>query len=317
MSTASTSAAPSPSGAGPISDPSPPSGGNSAADLSDSQRQDRGAASSNPQQAKPKQQQPDDDPEWDFGDGRKHKRSEVKKRFSEVTRGAQKANEEAKQFKAKVEAFSNHLKRLGIDPEQFERDPDKVFEQGAQQYITKKLEEATLDPKERELRDAKAERDRLKQEAEQRAQQEAQAEHQRQVDANADAIAGQFATALQQEGLPPNPKTVWLMASLAQAARKRGERISLSELARRTKAQIDGDLGHVLPEDDGAALAKWLGPKRLEVIRQHLLAEHQSKFANKPQQPNRSEPKPIVKTSHPNGYWSLDDLRQAEAKRRR
>jgi hypothetical protein len=319
LSTASTSAAP--SSAGPTSEQSSPSGDNSVTAPKPSTR-DAGAASSNPpkQQAQQSTQQADDDPEWDFGNGQKRKRSEVLKRLSETSKGAQKSNEEAKQLKAKVEAFSKHLEKLGIDPEQFEKDPEKVFEQGAQQYITKKLEEATLDPKERELRDAKAERDRLKQEAEQRAEQERTQEHQKQVAANADAIAGHFATALKENGLPVNAKSVWLMASLLQGARKSGQRISLSDLAKATDRHVKGDLRHYLPKGDVSALKSFLGDdwsEWKEAIRKDLLAEHESKFTPKPQQSNRPEPKPAAVSSHPNGYYSLDDLRRAEAKRRR
>ena len=319
MSTVSTPAAPA-SSAGPTEVQVPQPGGNSASEQhSTSERSEVGAAASS-QQKQSTQKTHDDDPEWDFGDGRKAKRSEVRKRIGEISKGAQKANESAKQYKARIEAMSATLQKFGLDPEALERSPENAFEQAAQAYLAKKLEEATLEPTEREKRALKAENERLKQEAEERAEQERTLRHNEQVAANADAIAGHFATALKESGLPVNAKSVWLMASLLQGARRSGKQVGLSDLARMTDQHIRGDLRHYLPKGDVAALKSFLGEdwsEWKEAIRKDLLAEHESKFSPKQQQPTRPEPKPEIRTSNPNGYWSLDDLRKAEAKRRR
>jgi hypothetical protein len=344
LSTASTSPA-QPSSAGPTSDQSSPSADNSVGDHESSTRHEGGADSSNPsppKQAKPKQQakqqEPDNEPEFEFSDGRKRKRSEVERRLSEISKGAQQANERAKQFEAKVQAFSKHLEKLGIDPEQFEKDPDRVFEEGAQKYITRKLEEATLDPKERELRDLKAQNEKFKTEEQKRADEARKAEHQKQVDANADQIANHFATALKEHGLPVNAMSVWRMAALAQAARKSGKRISLADLAKMTDGTVKSDLTHYLPQGDVKALKALVGdgwmpkgdvkalkdlygadwPEMAEAIRRDLLSEHEAKFSPQPKQPKRDEPgKPPIVSQHPNGYYSLDEWNRAQARRRR
>lgn len=319
MDSPSTSAAPA-TDAGPVDSHDPTSTGNSSGDSQNTQRQARGAASSSqsdkPKQA-PKSAKPaDDDPEWDFGDGRKAKRSEVTKRLSETQKGAQKAWAERQEFEKKFTAKIEKLKELGIDADEFERDPRAAFRKAAQAELARQLEEATRDPRELAAEKAQQERDEYKRQLEEHNEKIRKQEHQQQVDTHADAIAGHFATALKEHGLPANPKAVWLMASLLQGARKSGEQISLGELARRTSEMIDGDLNHYLPEEDGAGIAKRLGQKRVEALRKHLLSEHQSKFQPPPQQQKAAaQPKVMTSNRHPNGYITFDEMLTASKRR--
>lgn len=322
------SSGPSPSGAGTSgSQSSPNSSSNSAAADSNVTSRPGGAPASSDsstpkaRDASPRTEQKskpatDDGPEWEFSNGKKYKRSEVEKRLSEVQSGAQKAWKERQEYEAKLKAREARWQKLGIDPEAFDDDAafETAFSTAAQKRLAKQLEDATLPEEERERRElaqrAEQAEARLKELDEARAKEE----HTKQVDTHADQIAGHFATALQEHGLPANPKSVWLMASLLQGARKSGEQISIGELARRTSELIDGDLNHYLPDEDGAGLAKRLGQKRVEALRKHLLNEHQSKFQS--QTPKRAaEPKVLTNPKQRNGYITFDEM-LAQQKRR-
>ncbi len=312
METASAISAPA-TDAGQTSDQDSTPTGNSAGDSQSSQRQDRGAESQSPKKpavkAKPAE---DDDPEWDLGSGRKAKRSEVQKRLSDTQRGAQKAWEEHKKSAERLTARDAKLKELGVDVDEFEKDPRAAFRKAAQQQLAAELEEATRDPRDLAAEREKKRADDLQAKIDAQAEETRKTEHQKQVDAHADEIADHFATALEKHGLPNNPKAVWMMASLLQGARRAGQRISLSELAHRSNELINGDLDHYLPAADGAALAKRLGPQRLEALRQHMLAEHEQKF--KPQPTRSPAPRIVTSSDHPSGYITPDQYR-AQRKR--
>lgn len=316
MPEASTSAAPADAGPqdGQVSQPD----GNSAVDRHDTQRQDRGAAPSN-LNPKPKQQtksQPDEDPEWDLGNGKKAKRSEITKRLLDVQRGATKAAEEAKTHRERLAKLDAALKKHGLDPGALEDDEkaSALLDKLSQERLAKRLEEASLEPSERERRELKAENERLKRLEQERAEEAQEQEHTKQIHATADQIAGRFATALQEHGLPVNPATVWRMAALAQGARKAGKQISLAELARMTDHAAKGDVLHYLPKGDVKALKALLGsdwPTWADAIRKDLLSEQESKFTV-PQPSNQNTvPRRAGSTqkasSHQNGYYSLDE----------
>jgi hypothetical protein len=298
--------------------------GNSAGDQEARTRQDRGAAS--PKSDKPKQvaKQTDDDPEWDLGNGQKRKRSEVVKRLSEVQKGAQKANEEAKTYKAKIDKLDAALKKHGLDPDALEDDEKSqaLLDKISQERIAKKLEEASLDPQERERRDLKAENERLKKLEEQRTEESQKQEHTKRVQETFDKIAERFSTALSEADLPRDPYTASLMAAVAQGARKAGKQISITDLTRITGERIGKFVDHYLPsgseDGDGAAIAKRLGTKRCEALLKHLRTEHASKFEQfespKPQQ-RKSDPQPRV-TTNSGGYHTLDEWNRANARRR-
>ena len=301
--------------------------GNSAGKVQDTEsRQVRGAESQTPPAKTPAKAKPapaatnDDDPEWDFGDGRRAKRSDVVKRLRETQTGAQKAWKERQEYEAKLKARDEKLASWGITSEDWEKDPEAAFERAAQERLARKLEEATRDP--RELAAEKAQRERDEALEKLRAHEETQKKeaYKQEVAQHFDKLAGHFATALKDHGLPVHPKTVWQMASLFQAARKSGERISLSELARRTEESINGDLNHYLAEPDadtdeahfasGEALAKRLGPKRVEALRRYLLKQHQSKFNPQPTQ-RQEAPKVFTSKGTSHGYVPISDLRAA------
>ncbi len=331
MDTASTSAAPAPS-AGPLNGHDSPSDGNSAVDSIDTERSEHGAASSTQSKsqdktdkpekqqakAKPKQAESDDDPEWDFGDGNKRKRSEVKKRLSEIQAGAQKAWKERQDYEKQVQARDAHLKDLGVDLEEFEKDPRTAFKKAAQAHLARELEEATLAPEEVEARRIKEERDELKQRIEAQEQEQQKQQYTRQVDESADAIAGHFATALQEHDLPANEGVVWRMASLLGGARKAGREMSLPELAAKSKEWVTRDVRAVVKDGGVKALKSLLEPAQYqslrEDIRKELLAEQQSKFPTQTQK-RSAEPKVLTNPKHPNGYISFDEMMIASKRR--
>ncbi len=329
METASTSAAPA-ADAGSPNDQGTPSqnAGNSAGsdNRQDTQsRQERGAGSSTPDKqeakskTKPKAEKTDaqDDHEWEFSDGKKRKRSEVEKRLSEIQAGAQNAWKKHQESEQRVKDRDARLKELGVDVEEFEKDPRAAFRKAAQAALARELEEATLEPAELERRKLKEENDQFKAADAKRQKEEQTKAHQRQVEEGADKIAGLFATALQGRDLPANEGSVWRMASLLAGARKAKQPISMPELAERTKQWVSRDLRNVVKDGGTKALKSLLEPAEYnalrEEIRKELLDEQQAKFS--PQPPKRSEPKVLTSSRHPNGYITYDEMMSATRRR--
>jgi hypothetical protein len=318
LETASTSAAPAADAGSPNDHGSPHQTGNSAGNgQSDPQRQERGAHSSNQKQAKPKQAAKQSEPD----DDQKRKRSEVLKRQKEIQAGAQKAWKERQEYEARLQKREERLKKLGLDPSVFDADDEtqveSAFEKAAQERLAKKLEEATLEPSELERRKLKAENERLVAAEQERQREQQKQEYTRQVEQASDAIAGHFATALQEHNLPANEGVVWRMASLLSGARKSGQQISLPGLAEKTKQWVTRDVRAVVKEGGPKALKGILDPSDYQAlredIRKELLSEQQSKFSTP--QPKREPPKVLSNPKHPNGYITFDEMMSAKTRR--
>ncbi len=275
----------------------------------------------------------DDDPEFDFGERGKFKRSKVVEDFNRMRSSQQaeaKRAAEAEKRATAAESLREHLKTLGIDHEAFSKDPRAAFKAAAHDYVRRQIEEAQLDPAELELRrreETITEREQRIASEEDTRKQEA---HTALVQQRQDHFATQMKTALESSSLPRSPEMIARMATLMIAAERSGKRFPLAELAQRAAQSMYAEQSaHAssLAEDpkataqflkpyfshfkgDGAALADALGAENVDALRKHILNEHESKFLPKKPAPNQQPRKPKVfeNPKHPNGYITFDEM---------
>lgn len=277
------------------------------------------------QQAAPKQNAKpveNDDPEWDLGDGRKYKRSQY---LNELNRARASQQAEAKRVAAlnqQNKALAESMQALGLDPSAFNSRESAIaaFEKAAQQHYARRVEEATMDPAEKELRDLRAENEKFKKDFEAQQETQRKQQHEQKVTARVDHLAGEIASALETSGLPRDPSTVARMATLVLAAKKQGLSLSMSEIAQRVSSQIFNEQNSVVSGlNDGASIVKFLGDKA-ELVRQYYVDqanEARAPFQPQQQQPNKPTPRPAAPSKHPNGYTTLDQIRARQQKARR
>jgi len=244
---------------------------------------------------------------------------------------AKRASEAHKRF----DEHTAHLKKLGIDPEAFAKNPEETVRQYTHDYVRRQIEEAQMDPRELDLK----RREETLQEREERIRGEDQTrqeqEHSARVDARADEFASEMHEALAASNLPRNPQTVARMATLMLAAARKGVQIPKAELAARVAHQVAAEqefydsqidstekaaprlqklLSHY--SGDAESLARALGPEIMDGLRKQILQEAQSKFAPQQSQPRqRSARLPDVPRSHKT-YHTLDEYKAMEQAKR-
>ncbi len=228
----------------------------------------------------------DEDPEWDFGNGKRFKRSEALKKIQALEKGMHEGFRGRSEAQKRYDALSQALSSTGISVEQFLQDPGAHFSQAAQDHIARQMDEALMDPRERDL--TQRERDIAEREAkhkEWQEQQQAQEREQR-TSARIEQITQQMAPAMEAAGLPRNVKTVARMADAMRAALKQKIRLEPAEAAAYVREQITQEQQwHLSQLKDPESFAAALGPEGLELARQALLARN--KKANP--QPQKSQ----------------------------
>lgn len=242
---------------------------------------------------------PVEDIELDFGDF-KAKRSDVAKRLKqqdEIVKGANVKFQEAAQIrKQSAEAFELRdlltkdvraaLTKAGVKREDMVR--------AAEAILGDEITEASMDPRDRELRDAKAEAKRLKEaqdhhEAEYRKQQE-----QHDIGKYETYLGDGFADAIKRKGVPLDPVYVKRMADKLEAYWEAGENVSFDQLADEVLYEEDNNSKRRLQSWDDDQLMAWLGEEGKERIRKKLLAnanvapqaQKPSANGNRQQKPN-------------------------------
>lgn len=223
----------------------------------------------------------------------------------------------ANEAQQRAESLVKHLKSLGIDPEELGKDPRATFDRASKAYLQRQIEEATADP--RDLAAQRAEEARAEAEArlQQYEQEQQRQQEQTQVAQRADQYASTIHQALEQSGLPRNPKTIARMAELMLAANRNGTRLHPNELAQRVAEQIFDEQSHHLQslKGDGAAIAKWLGRENTEAVRKYLLQEAQSQF-QQPQNTQRPREAQSLKPKTHHKYVTYDEVLEARRKGR-
>ncbi len=248
-----------------------------------------------PAQAAKSAPETNDDPEWDFGEGKKLPRSKALERIKNFEKGAYRAMQDAAEASKSVKELRATLAGFGVSLDEFKQDPAGALKKAAHQHVAREVDESLMDPKEREAqkraRDLEEREARIKDKEEKHAKEESEAR----AAARAEEIAESFAPALKEAGLPANAKTVARMAKILGDAYRQKVRLDPAEVAQYVAAEIrqeqDWDLDQAtdanalidrigpkrlemildLPPD--VLMAK-LGPKRLEMLREAMLAQH-------------------------------------------
>lgn len=209
-------------------------------------------------------------------------------------RAASKALQEGKAAKQQAEDFVKMM-----------RDPEKFFEVAAklghdprllaEKYVAAQLEEEFMDPRDKELRDAKK---KLKTIEEMEAQQKAAVEAQRNEALKqkyAEDYTKQFTEALQESGLPATKPMVAEMAKYIARAAGIGFQMTAKEASQLVKEDVLNAHKRLIGDTDGEVLIKLLGEDVANKVRKwdtsRLKSPEQNLKTPTEQQPGRERTK--------------------------
>ncbi len=173
-------------------------------------------------------------------------------------RAANKILQEGKQARKQAEQFIEMMK----DPEQFWKAAEKLGHNKRDQvekYLASQLEEEMMDPRDKELKDAKA---KLKYIDDMENKQKEQIEKQRNEALKAkyaEDYSKQFVSALEETGLPATKPMVAEMAKYIARSTQIGFKMTAIEAAKLVKEDIQLAHQKLLGNTDGETLIKLLG----------------------------------------------------------
>lgn len=226
--------------------------------------------------------QADDEPEWEFSNGKKFKRSVAEKRIQDFEKGFHKTAQAKAELSKKMSALDGALQRFGISAEEFLQNPDEHMSRAAQALIARQVDESMQDPKEREMSDREKALQAREAKIKERDEAEAKTATEQRVQAHIEKITSEMAPALKAAGLPKNPKTIVRMAEVLSSALKKGVRLDAGEAAEYVKEQLhveqDWHLQQHFESDniDGLmADLERVKPGAKELIRKWFIASHQ------------------------------------------
>ena len=185
---------------------------------------------------------------------------------------ANKELQEGKAARKQAEEFVSMMKNPAKLMEVIQKlghDPRKL----AEEYLVQQLEEEGMDPRDKELRDAKA---RIKAiDDMEKQKQEAMAKHRdEQLKAKyAQDYTQQFVSALQESGLPPTKPMVAEMARYIQISAKEGFKMTAKEAALLVKEDVQLAHARLIGDSDGETLMKLLGEEVANKVRKYDMAK--------------------------------------------
>lgn len=205
--------------------------------------------------------------------------NELKRGYSHQ-RAANKILQEGKLARMQAEKFIEALR----DPEKawevlqkLGHDPDKLSES----RLLRKIEEDSLDPREKEFRQTQAELKKYKEMEQRKAEAEAKAREDEIKAKYAQEYSNQFIEALKESRLPQNKKTVAEMARYVKEYAQVGIKIDAKTAARLVKEDMSQYVSTVFPEDtDPEIIVTTLGEKNVNKVRQHTLAQIKTPMDN-------------------------------------
>jgi hypothetical protein len=190
-------------------------------------------------------------------------------------KAANKILHEGKAARKQAEEFISMMK----DPAQFYdtakklgHDPRKL----AEEYLARQLEDEMMDPRDKELRDAKA---RLKQIEDMELQQKQALEKQRHEALKmkfAKDYEEQFTTALKESQLPPTKAMVAEMAKYISRSAKIGFQMTAKEAAQLVREDLELSIKRLTGEADADTLIRLLGDGVANKVREHDVAKLKS-----------------------------------------
>lgn len=203
--------------------------------------------------------------------------AEIGNRLS-LAKAAQKRMQEAANVQRQTKAFYEALQK---DPLAVLTDPkvmgSEKFQQLAEQFLSKKLQEQMLTPEERAMREKEERLAKYEQEEARRNEEANQAKARQLEEHYAKQYEQTIMTALQSSSLPKNPFTVKRMAELMQKNIQYGLDLEPQALAQLVKEDYQSELKALVGGADPEAILGMFGEELSNKIRKHDLSKFQVK----------------------------------------
>jgi len=210
---------------------------------------------------------------------------EVEVTEDELLKGYQSSKSASKRFNeaAKMRKEADQLiEFMKTQPVQVIEQLGHNFREIAEQYLIQKLEEESMDPKDRELLDAKRKLQEYEEREKQLAQQREQEEYAKMKSSYEEQIDTQISDTLQKSGLPKTPYTVKRMAQYLSRALENNLELAPNDVVELVRKDYYNDLTSYLGGYDGDKLLEVMPKDVVEKIRKAELAKVKAKTAPTP-----------------------------------
>lgn len=246
---------------------------------------------------------------WDVQEGGKT----VKKSRKEIIEAYQLRQLSDKKRSEADKTLSEYNKLFEVykkDPIKFMRATGVDFDNLATSYLAKKGEDAMMDPKDRELREARAEAEQYKKYVEEQKSAQETAQQQAAISAERSKIHQEIIQAIEEAkdlGMPVDEELVIAVAQKMILQDKKQQPLNAKEALPKAYASTQKWLQGMASKMEGEALVKWLGNDVALKLRKYDLQQLKSKRAGTaPTSGNSSVKQPSAKkeSSKPYQTWS-------------
>lgn len=192
---------------------------------------------------------------------------------------------EAAMKQKQAEEFINLLR---TNPKKVLSDPNLGIDlrKFAEDYLVEQMEEEMMDPKEKELREAKRKLEEIEEEKKRQAREREEAEAAELKERFSSQYQTGIIEALQTSGLPKTEHTVKRMAYYMYQGLKRNYNLAPKDVVSMVKQDYINEQKSLYGQLDGDMLIELLGPEVAQKIRKHDVAKHK-KSGKAPQQPEK------------------------------
>lgn len=168
------------------------------------------------------------------------------------------------------------------DPIKFMKALGYDFDKLSTSYLAKKAEEAMMDPKERELQQAKAEAEQYKNWVKEQKDNQEKSQKEASINAEKGRIHQEIIEAIQESkelGMPVDEELVIQIAQKMILQDKKGKPLNAKEALPQAYASTQKWLQGMASKMEGESIVKWLGPEVAMKIRKYDLAMLKAKRA--------------------------------------
>lgn len=220
-----------------------------------------------------------DQDNWDVHeDGKVVKKS--RKEIIEAYQLRQLSDKKRSESEKTVSEYNKLFTVFKQDPVKFMKAAGIDFDNLSTSYLAQKAQEQMMDPKERELKQAKAEAEQYKKWVEEQKTKQADAQKQQAVAAERTRIHQEIIQAIETQkdlGMPIDEELVIAIAQKMKLQDKKQKPLDAKEGLTKAYESTQKFLHGVASKMDGEALVKWLGPDVAKKIRQHDLQQLKAK----------------------------------------
>ncbi len=217
--------------------------------------------------------------------------SAAAKRMDEAARVRKEAEEVIRYFKSNPR---DAMARLGLDPRQF-----------AEQFINDELEEALMDPKDKELRQYKKQVEEYEANKRKAQEQYAQEQMQAEVERQTEAIQTEMIQTLETAGLPKTERTVGRIIYYMQSAINAGYNVSPKDVIEHVRNDYVHDFKSMLGGLSEQQIEMFLGADLVrKVAKSSVKAQAKETIVPKAINQNRQVVKQEKKIQSPRDFFS-------------